>query len=247
MEIIFLGTNGWYDTSTGNTVCALVKTKRFDIVLDAGNGLTKLDRYCDGSKPVYLFLSHFHLDHIIGLHALLKFRFRKGLTIFAQKGARRVLKTFVNAPFTMPLDKLPYSVKIVELPDEAPKLPFKAESLPLEHSDPVLGLRLRLDGKTIVYCTDTGHCANALKLAKRADLLISECSHLSGEENPGWPHFNPETAARLALVAGVKNLVLTHFAADRYSTMRRRTAALRVARRIFPGSAAAKDGMRMRL
>lgn len=247
MEIIFLGTNGWYDTKTGNTVCALIKSKKYDIVLDAGNGLAKLDRYCDGSKPVFLFLSHFHLDHIIGLHALLKFRFRKGLVICGQKGARRVLKTFVNAPFSMPLDKLPYPVKIIELPGEAPELPFKIESLPLEHADPVLGFRLRLDGKTIVYCTDTGYCPNALKLAKGADLLISECAHLPGEHNPGWPHLNPETAALLAARAGAKKLALTHFDAGRYSTARLRAGALRVARKIFPGAIAAKDGMRFKI
>ncbi|HOW90640.1 MAG TPA: MBL fold metallo-hydrolase, partial [Elusimicrobiales bacterium] len=73
MEIIFLGTNGWYDTGAGNTLCVLIRTRRFDIVLDAGNGLGKLDRYVDGKKPVYLFLSHFHLDHVSGLHILLKF------------------------------------------------------------------------------------------------------------------------------------------------------------------------------
>jgi len=247
MEIIFLGTNGWYDTRIANTVCALIKTKRYDIVLDAGNGLTKLDSYCDGSKPAYLFLSHFHLDHIIGLHALLKLRFRKGFTICAQKGARRVLKTFVNSPFTMPLADLPYTVKIVEFPGEASRLPFKVESLPLVHADPVLGLRLQLDGKTVVYCTDTGYCANARKLAKGADLLIAECSQLPGESNPRWPHFNPETAAKLALEAGAGRLALTHFSADKYSTAASRAGALRVARRIFPRTAAAKDGMRIKL
>ena len=247
MEIIFLGTNGWYDTSTGNTVCALVKTKRFDIVLDAGNGLAKLDRYCDGSKPVYIFLSHFHLDHIVGLHTLLKFRLRDPLVICAGGGVRRVLKTFVNAPFTMPLSKLPYPVNIVELPSEASKLPFKIESLPLEHADPVLGFRLLLDDKVIAYCTDTGYCANAVKLAKGADLLITECSHLPGESNPGWPHFNPETAAKLALESGADRLVLTHFSADRYPGMRRRSMALRVARKFFSRTAAAKDGLRIKL
>ncbi len=73
MKITFLGTNGWYDTSTGNTICILVETDKYNIVLDAGNGLYKIDRYISSEKPVYLFLSHFHLDHIIGLHILGKF------------------------------------------------------------------------------------------------------------------------------------------------------------------------------
>ena len=70
MKIIFLGTNGWYDTSLGNTICTLIKTQDFHIILDAGNGLYKIDRHIIDEKPVFLFLSHFHLDHIIGLHIL---------------------------------------------------------------------------------------------------------------------------------------------------------------------------------
>lgn len=245
MELIFLGTNGWFDTRTGNTVCALIRTRKYDVVLDAGNGLAKLDRYCDGSRPVYLFLSHFHLDHIVGLHAILKFRLR-GLVICGPKGARHLLKTFVNSPFTMPLDLLPYPVKIIELPRGARELPFKVECLPLVHADPVLGFRMRLDGKTLAYCTDTGWCPNALRLAKDADLLISECSNLPGEDNPAWPHFNPETAAKLAVATGARRLAMTHFSAEKYSSMRLRAKALRVARKVFPRAIAAKDGMRIK-
>jgi ribonuclease BN (tRNA processing enzyme) len=32
MKIVFLGTNGWYDTSTGNTICTLLKTAVGDIL-----------------------------------------------------------------------------------------------------------------------------------------------------------------------------------------------------------------------
>ncbi|MDT8287659.1 MAG: ribonuclease Z, partial [Elusimicrobiales bacterium] len=149
MKIVFLGTNGWYDTRMGNTVCALIKTCRLDIVLDAGNGLYKLDQYCDGSKPVFILLSHFHIDHIAGLHTLVKFRFRKGLTICGQRGTRGVLKKFVGKPFTVPLGSLPYPVKVVELPSEKDELPFRVKTLPLVHADPVLGFCLELEGKII--------------------------------------------------------------------------------------------------
>lgn len=243
MKLIFLGTNGWYDSATGNTICTLIKTKRWDIVLDAGNGLHKLDKYIDGKKPVYILLSHFHIDHIAGLHLLLKFRFKRPLVICGQKGARRLLDVFVNKPFTKPLGGLPYPVKVLELPAEAAKLPFKVETLPLVHADPVLGFRLRLEGKTVTYCTDTGYCPNALKLARGADLLITECAHAPGESNPGWPHFNPETAGRLAAEAGAGRLVMTHYSADRYRTMAARAAGVRITRKVFRRAQAAKDGL----
>jgi len=246
-QVIFLGTNGWYDTAaTGNTVCTLIKTARYDIVLDAGNGIYKLGDYCDGGKPVFLLLSHFHIDHIAGLHILVKHKFIKHLTICGGKGARRALNTFIGKPYSVPFKDLPYPVKVLELPAEKGKLPFSCETLPLVHADPVLGYRLRLDGKVITYCTDTGYCANALKLARGADLLLTECSHSPGEVNPGWPHFNPAAAGKLGAESGAKKLVMTHMSADRYRTMAARAKALRIARKIFPASFTARDGMRLR-
>jgi ribonuclease BN (tRNA processing enzyme) len=243
-QVIFLGTNGWYDTAaTGNTVCALIKTRHCDIVLDAGYGIYKLDQYIDGSKPVVLLLSHFHIDHIAGLHVLVKFKLKKGLTICGPAGARRTLKTFIARPFTVPLKDLGYPVKILELPSETAKLPFKVATKPLKHADPVLGYRIQVDGKTITYITDTGYCPNALALAKNADLLITECANLPGEYNPGWPHFNPEAAGKLAAEAGAKSLVMTHFSAARYKKPAERAVAMRVARRVFPQARMALDGL----
>jgi ribonuclease BN (tRNA processing enzyme) len=103
MRIIFLGTNGWFETATGNTLCVLIKTSQCDIVLDAGSGFFRLDKYIDGTKPVYLLLSHFHMDHISGLHGLSKISCGKGLTIIGQEGTRKVINTLVNRPFTVPL------------------------------------------------------------------------------------------------------------------------------------------------
>jgi len=247
MKLFFLGTNGWYDSGTGNTVCTLIKTRKWDIVLDAGNGIYKLDKYCDGTKPVFIFLSHFHLDHIAGLHILIKFKFKSNMTICGGKGTRKILNTFVNKPFTMPLDRLHFPVKVLELPDQAKELPFKLTTLPLIHADPVLGMRFRLEGKTITYCTDTGYCPNALTLAKDADLLLTECSHLPGESNPSWPHFNPAAAAKLAVESGAKRLVLTHFSGDRYKTKALRAMGLREARKVFPETLGAKDGLEIEI
>jgi ribonuclease BN (tRNA processing enzyme) len=75
MQIIFLGTNGWFDSPTGSTICTLINTESCHIILDAGNGIYKADRYIQDDLPVYIFLSHFHLDHIEGLHVLNKFSF----------------------------------------------------------------------------------------------------------------------------------------------------------------------------
>lgn len=237
-KAIFLGTNGWYDTQTGNTISVLIDAPEGYIILDAGNGIYKADRYIKRNKPVYLFLSHFHLDHVVGLHVLAKFKFKQGLTIVLQKGQRKLFNRLVNRDFTASLDMLPTRVKLVE---KNPR--FVEAALDLSHPVPCFGLRLKLGGKIISYIADTGPCANADRLAKGSDLLISECAFKPGQVVEQWPHLDPITAAGIARRAGAKRLVLAHFDAEVYASFKERKTAERQARKIFPGTRAATDDL----
>lgn len=243
MKVIFLGTNGWFDTETGNTICTLVQTENYDILLDAGNGIHRASEHLDGSRPVFLFLSHFHIDHIEGLHILAKFRFREGLTLCTPTGGREILGTFLDAPFTIPLTALPYPVRIREMPQEGAALPFSVQALPLRHTSLTLGYRIAVDGRIISYCPDTGYCENAVTLACDTDLLITECAYKEGQSREEWPHLNPETAARIACEAGAKRLVLTHFDATVYTSLPERKQSEAVASAIFAATTAAVDRM----
>lgn len=245
MKIIFLGTNGWYDTSTGNTICILIDTSDHYIILDAGNGLYKIDRHITDKKPIYLFLSHFHLDHIIGLHIKNKFNFKQGIHICGPEGTRDILNVIINKPFTMPFAELSYHTDIIELPEETFKLPFHVESEPLLHSSLTLGFRLKLEDKIVTYCPDTGYCENAVKLARNAALLIAECAYKSGQSDDNWPHLNPEDAARLAVDAKAKRLALVHFDAHIYQTLEERKIAEEQAKKIFSNTFAAIDDMQI--
>jgi ribonuclease BN (tRNA processing enzyme) len=245
MKVIFLGTNGWYDTVTGNTICTLVQTERYDIILDAGNGIHRAAGHLDGGKPVFLFLSHFHVDHIEGLHILAKFRFREGLSICAPTGGRQILGTFLNAPFTIPFAALPYPASILEMPEEAASIPFPVDALPLRHATLTMGYRIAVDGRIVSYCPDTGYCENAVALARSADLLITECSYKQGQSCEAWPHLNPETAARIAHEAGAKRLALTHFDAGVYQSLPERKESEAAAASIFAPTTAGTDGLEM--
>jgi len=247
MKIIFLGTNGWYDTQTGNTICILVQTADYNIILDAGNGLYKADQYITDDRPVYIFLSHFHLDHICGLHILAKFHFKNSLHICGQAGTRDILNSIINLPFSMPLDRLGYKTEILELPENEGSLSFHVGSLPLRHASPTLGYRFEIDGKTIAYCPDTGYCENAVTLAQNADLLITECAFKPGQSSESWPHLNPESAARIAVEARARRLALVHFDASLYRTMEERAEAEQAAGRIFRDTVAGIDGMEIDL
>jgi ribonuclease BN (tRNA processing enzyme) len=87
-----------------------------------------------------------------------------------------------------------------------------------------------------------GLLRHAVALGRDADLLITECAYKSGEADETWPHLNPETAARIALEAGAKKLVLTHFAAGTYLTLAERKVSEGAAQGIFPDTLAAMDG-----
>jgi phosphoribosyl 1,2-cyclic phosphodiesterase len=73
-------------------------------------------------QALYLFLTHFHLDHIIGLHTLNKFSFPRACHLWTG-GSKELLAQFVNRPFTAAISALP-PVEILELPDCLSKLPF---------------------------------------------------------------------------------------------------------------------------
>ena len=247
MKAIFLGTNGWYDSAMGNTISIYVSTPKYHLVFDAGYGIAKLDRYLNekDERPAFLFLSHFHLDHVAGLHTLAKLRLRGGLTICGPTGSRDILDVLVNQPFTLPLADLPYPVRILELPEEVSLLPFPAQASPLRHASLTMGFRIEAAGKVIAYCADTGYCKNAVTLSHAADLLIAECAYSRGQESEEWPHLNPETAARIAREAKARRLVLVHFDALQYPSLADRAFAATAANRIFPDTIAAVDGMEM--
>lgn len=243
MQVTFLGTNGWFDTSTGNTVSVLVQTREYDIIFDAGNGIAKADRYISQKKPVFLFLSHFHIDHIAGLHTLVKFRLRQGLKIYCMPGGSVLLRTFVGEPFTVPLEKLPYTAHAIELEEGVHKIPFTVECRPLVHPVPCYGYRLEVDGRIIAFCTDTGVCDNAVILARDADLLITECGLKPGESSPDWPHLNPLDAIGIAERAKAKRLALVHFGAEVYKTIEERETIEKEFGKISPGLIAATDDL----
>ena len=241
MKITFLGTNGWYDTTTGNTPCVLVETDGAFIVLDAGFGFYKVKDIVKSDKPVFLFISHLHLDHLIGLHTLPLFKFKQGINVYAGRKELRLIRSFMKRPFTTPPLLLPIKLKFCDIA-KPEKLPFEFEYAPLRHSVPCYGYRFVADGTAVTYCTDTGLCNNLKRLAEGADLLITECAMSPGDTSTNLFHITPETAARAASDAGAKKLALFHFDPAKYPTLDKRREAETAAKTIFENTIAANDG-----
>jgi ribonuclease BN (tRNA processing enzyme) len=243
MNVIFLGTNGWYDTLTGNTCSVLVQSDEYDVIFDAGNGFAKADSYITQEKPTYLFISHYHIDHIVGLHTLTKFNFENPLRICGQTGIVPVLNSVIREPFTIPFEKLPFPVLFTELAEGMHHVPFPLECRLLVHPVPCFGYSIIIDDKKISFCTDTGFCENAVLLSRNSDLLIAECGLKPGENSPGWPHLNPEDSIRIAKEARAKRLALIHFAPHKYPTIEDRFELRKQYEKEYPGIIITTDGL----
>lgn len=236
MIITTLGTNGWFDTESGQTMCTLVRTRDYSIIFDAGYGIRRAKELIDFSKPTYLLLSHLHLDHTIGLHTLDFLNFELPLTIIVPAGQKPAFTDLVRPPFTNNWTKMVPEGSLLLDTDELEKanLPFGLTSLPLQHPVPDHGYRLEIEGKIVTYLCDTGYCDNAVTLASGADLVVAECGALPGKASGKAPHMEPAICAQLAVEAGVGKMVLTHFGAGAYTSIAQRMKAVDSARSIFP-------------
>jgi ribonuclease Z len=68
-------------------------------------------------------------------------------------------------------------------------------------------------GRKFVYCTDTVFCEAAVELAQDADVLIHEATFAHQDAQMAFEKMHSTTtmAAQVALLAGVKQLIMTHF------------------------------------
>lgn len=68
-------------------------------------------------------------------------------------------------------------------------------------------------GRKVVYCTDTVFCDAAVELAQDADVLIHEATYAHQDAQMAFDrlHSTSTMAAQVALLAGVKQLIMTHF------------------------------------
>ena len=98
-------------------------------------------------------------------------------------------------------------------------------------------------GAVLAYCTDTRPCSAAVELARGADLLIHEGT-FAGDmrtEARRKGHSTVVDAAKIALDAGVRQLVITHLS-PRYVDV---SPLLAEARAVFPNTRIARDLMRV--
>lgn len=200
-----------------------------------------------------IVISHLHGDHFFGLPGLLSTMHLCGrtepVTIVAPKGARQVIET----TFELTGNHIGFPIEWTEMEhDEGCLRVFEnhrctIDAFPLDHSVPDYGFRITEKPRTpreplvYVYCCDTAYDERLLPYLEGADLLCLECTygdefeHLAAERK----HLTAGQAGRLAQLAGVKQLLLTHISA-RY---REDEPLISQARAEFPNCILAADNM----
>jgi ribonuclease Z len=90
------------------------------------------------------------------------------------------------------------------------------DHIPAEIS-PCYAFRIEAEGKVVVFSGDTAPCDNILMLSRGANLLIHECTfteafieHRRHSKVGTFSHTSPQDLGRLAVEAGVKQVVATH-------------------------------------
>jgi len=217
--------------------------------MDSGDG-TQARMIRAGLSPQALdcvLITHLHGDHILGLPALLSTMSLQGrqapLKVFGPRGIQELLNTVLR--LTDVRLSFPLFIEEIHRDWSMDMSGFSARCAPLDHRIEAFAYRLdfspRHAGVSITYCTDTRPCEEAAQLAKNTDLLIHEATYLHElvDKASERGHSTALQAAQIALVAGARRLLLTHFS-PRYTTLEK---ILLEARSIFPSSEVAQEGV----
>lgn len=270
MEIKFFGTRGSYPQSGpaftkvgGHTSCVRLKIEDQWFVIDAGSGLVNVyEEMIEGlAEKVTVFLSHLHLDHILGLPFFAgtwsdKFTMHiYSGTAQPYGGIRQCLERLFAPPFfPVPLSDVPSTIFFHDFKmglslHPAPAITVK--TIPLDHPNGACGYRFMSGDKSLVYLSDTAHSSKFMTSFERfcyeADVLIYDASFTPEEfeEKPTWGHSTWEMAAYLAQKAKVKTLYLYHHEPthtdEELSHIEKQTQVL------FPNTHLAKDGLHFSL
>jgi phosphoribosyl 1,2-cyclic phosphodiesterase len=279
-EVNFWGVRGstpcdghQFDRYGGNTACVEVRVEGHDpILFDLGTGLRNYGEHLVATDQVQgyrgtVLLSHLHWDHIQGLPFFAPLAGGGGSVqvIGPHQPGGPLADVFrgVMCPPYFPITPEQLLGEVVF--DSVGREDFahqgaKIRSRWVRHTDPALGFRVEIEGKSVAYLSDLGRGTvptdpddyvpdDVLELCDGVDLLIHDAQHTREEYETkrSWGHCTVEYAILVGRLAGAKELALFHHCPthgdDRMDTILRDARDL-VARTGGPEVFAAHDGMR---
>lgn len=191
------------------------------LLLDIGPGIVaQLLRRNHPDELNAVLISHMHADHMLDLVTL---RYVYPWRRLAADERLRVVLPPGSADQLLDLAKGVGGAKHFEdafqLSEHDGTTPLGFGSLTVtpretQHYIPCWGFRIEGDGRRLGYTADTAPCVGLTDLADDADLLLSEATLRSLEEDAQPPeprgHLTPAEAGAAARDGGARRLVLTH-------------------------------------
>jgi phosphoribosyl 1,2-cyclic phosphodiesterase len=236
MEVIFHGVRGSTPMAQqlflgfgGNTTCTEIRSEKFQFIFDAGTGFQNVEILKD--RPVYIFFSHFHYDHIQGLpfnSAI--FDPSNSVTISCGLvGADDLKQVFSRAfqpmYFPIPLVETLKNLRFRDFRDVKKKLSEVCiiDSINLNHPGGASGYIIEQGGKKICcfldheYGGDSSIDQNMLKCAEDAAFVIWDGMFLDPELilKKGWGHSSVQQGIDFAEKCKCQKIAIAHHAPNR--------------------------------
>ncbi|HEV7225006.1 MAG TPA: MBL fold metallo-hydrolase [Pirellulales bacterium] len=213
MRLVLLGSTGYHPNEIRHTPCLALP--ELGLVLDAGTSMFRLREHLL-TRELSIFLTHAHLDHVVGLTFLFDVLYQrptKEVVVYAEAEKLAAIQEHLLSPLLFPA-KLPCEYR--ELPAAGVDLPQggRLTHFPLVHPGGSLGFRLDWPGHSLAYVTDTtaDPAAEYVEFIRGVDLLVHECyfSDAHQERAALTGHSCTTPVAQVARAAGAGRLVLMH-------------------------------------
>lgn len=223
MLLTVLGCSGSAPGPRAATSGYLLEADGFLLCVELGNGvLAELQAVRDPLALDALLFSHLHPDHCADFSALTVFRRyhpapardtrANRLPVYAPREAPDRFTAAYAADADERAQEDIHDVYVFHpLAEGTIHIgPFEVTAAPAAHPCEAYSFRFAHGGRTLVFTGDTGASATIDKLAKGADVVLSEASWTHAPDRPPGLHMSGVDAGRLAQTAGAGRLLVTH-------------------------------------
>jgi ribonuclease BN (tRNA processing enzyme) len=212
MELHLLGTTGYYPNDLRHTPCMMVPSS--GLILDAGTGMYRVRQLLQ-TPTLDIFLTHAHLDHVVGLTYLLGLLYDRPMRRVSVHGDGQKLAAIERHLFSPSLFPVqpPFQWRPLE---EQVQLSCggRVSWFPLDHPGGSLGYRIDWPNRSLAYITDTTADVGAdyVEKIRGVDLLLHECFFPDGWEEKArlTGHSCLSPVLQVARAAEVGRLILVH-------------------------------------
>ena len=212
MKLSILGTAGYHPSDHRHTACLMIP--ELGVVFDAGTAAYRISDYLE-TDTLDIFLTHAHLDHIVGLTFLLDVlngRDMKRVAVYGEEEKLQAVNEHLFSDLLFPVK--PSFLSVVLTPEVKLSDGARVTHFPLKHPGGSIGYRVDWPGRSMAYVTDTTAAADSEYIDKirDVDLLIHECNFNDDQPDQAelTGHSCVSPTAEVAAAANVGRLVLVH-------------------------------------